>query len=269
MPFAQHEAVDRELDQWEAEGEAEYGNRWRQLYEMEKHRLQEKQLDQEMKMEMEKLRDQMEFVRHQHETEMLRERLHRREKEQERARGDCRAGPRATPAHNGWRSSPFGGDRSGGRGDRCGGFGDRGGDRRSGDSDWRGGPRGGGDFVGNRACDSCDEEGHISRDCPRGGGGGGRRRAALTREAQTSAAAATGGKVNRRWLPGRAANAWRCRPSRTIVGAAAVVSEAASEATEEGTTTTVAEMIDVAATEVAVAEATIVAQLPPGSDTGP
>jgi len=66
--------------------EAEYGNRWKQLYEMEKQRRD--QLEQEMKMEMEKLRDQMEFARRQHETEMLREQLRRREMEQERTKGD-------------------------------------------------------------------------------------------------------------------------------------------------------------------------------------
>ena len=66
--------------------EAEYGARWKQLYEMEKQRRD--QLDQEIKMEMDKLRDQMEFARRQHETEMLREQLRRREMEQERSKGD-------------------------------------------------------------------------------------------------------------------------------------------------------------------------------------
>ena len=66
--------------------EAEYGNRWKQLYELEKQRRE--QLDQEMNMEMEKLRDQMEFARREHETEMLREQLRRREMEQERTKSD-------------------------------------------------------------------------------------------------------------------------------------------------------------------------------------
>ncbi|XP_043210134.1 protein no-on-transient A-like isoform X1 [Amphibalanus amphitrite] len=66
--------------------EAEYGNRWKQLYELEKQRRE--QLDQEMKMEMEKLRDQMDFARREHETEMLREQLRRREMEQERTKSD-------------------------------------------------------------------------------------------------------------------------------------------------------------------------------------
>ena len=66
--------------------EAEYGARWKQLYELEKQRRE--QLDQEMKMEMDKLRDQMEFARRQHETEMLREQLRRREMEQERSKSD-------------------------------------------------------------------------------------------------------------------------------------------------------------------------------------
>ncbi|KAF0308772.1 Protein no-on-transient A [Amphibalanus amphitrite] len=66
--------------------EAEYGARWKQLYEMEKQRRE--QLDQEIKLEMEKLRDQMEFARRQHETEILREQLRRREMEQERTKSD-------------------------------------------------------------------------------------------------------------------------------------------------------------------------------------
>ncbi|XP_037082412.1 hrp65 protein-like [Pollicipes pollicipes] len=66
--------------------EMECGNRWKQLYEMEKQRRE--QLEQEIKMEMDKLRDQMEFARREHETEMLREQLRRHEMEQERSKGD-------------------------------------------------------------------------------------------------------------------------------------------------------------------------------------
>ncbi|XP_037087906.1 hrp65 protein-like [Pollicipes pollicipes] len=66
--------------------EMEYGNRWKQLYEMEKQRRE--QLEQEIKKEMDKLRDEMEFARREHETEMLLEQLRRREMEQERSKGD-------------------------------------------------------------------------------------------------------------------------------------------------------------------------------------
>ncbi|XP_037075249.1 protein no-on-transient A-like [Pollicipes pollicipes] len=66
--------------------ESEYGSRWKQLYDMEKQR--RSQLEKEIKMEMDKLRDQMEFARREHETEMLREQLRRREMEQERSKGD-------------------------------------------------------------------------------------------------------------------------------------------------------------------------------------
>lgn len=66
--------------------EQEYGNRWKQLYELEKQRRE--QLDQEMKLEMDKLREQMEFARREHETEMLREQLRLRELEQERSKSD-------------------------------------------------------------------------------------------------------------------------------------------------------------------------------------
>jgi len=62
--------------------EMEYGNRWKQLYELEKQRRE--QLEAEIKIEMDKLRDQMEFARREHETEMLREQLRQREQEQER-----------------------------------------------------------------------------------------------------------------------------------------------------------------------------------------
>jgi len=69
--------------------EMEYGNRWKQLYELERQRRE--QLEQEIKLEMDKLRDQMEFTRREHDTEMLRQQLRHREMEQEQTKSDWEA----------------------------------------------------------------------------------------------------------------------------------------------------------------------------------
>lgn len=66
--------------------EHEFGQRWKQLYELEKQRRD--QLRTEMRLEAEKLQDQLEFSRREHETEMLREQLRQRELEQERSKSD-------------------------------------------------------------------------------------------------------------------------------------------------------------------------------------
>jgi len=57
--------------------EFEYGNKWKQLYEMKKAKLQA--LEREMKLEESKLIAQMEFSRYDHETESLRNALKRKE----------------------------------------------------------------------------------------------------------------------------------------------------------------------------------------------
>merc|ERR1719481_909562 len=62
--------------------EFEYGEKWKQLYEMKKQKLEA--LDREMKLEEDKLMAQMEYARYEHETESLRQQLARREEERER-----------------------------------------------------------------------------------------------------------------------------------------------------------------------------------------
>merc|ERR1719336_2805038 len=57
--------------------EFEYGEKWKQLYEMKKQKLEA--LDREMKLEEDKLIAQMEYARYEHETEHLREQLRQRE----------------------------------------------------------------------------------------------------------------------------------------------------------------------------------------------
>jgi proline- and glutamine-rich splicing factor len=57
--------------------EAEYGEKWKQLYEMKKQKLEA--LDREMKLEEDKLIAQMEYARYEHETETLRRQLAARE----------------------------------------------------------------------------------------------------------------------------------------------------------------------------------------------
>merc|ERR550519_1649020 len=64
--------------------EAEYGEKWKQLYEMKKQKIEA--LDREMKLEEDKLIAQMEFARYEHETENLRQQLMRREQEREQTK---------------------------------------------------------------------------------------------------------------------------------------------------------------------------------------
>jgi len=61
--------------------EYEYGEKWKQLYDMKKQKLEA--LDREMKLEEDKLIAQMEYARYEHETESLRQQLQRREQERE------------------------------------------------------------------------------------------------------------------------------------------------------------------------------------------
>lgn len=61
--------------------EHEYGEKWKQLYEMKKQKLEA--LDREMKLEEDKLIAQMEYARYEHETESLRQQLAQREQERE------------------------------------------------------------------------------------------------------------------------------------------------------------------------------------------
>ena len=62
--------------------EFEYGEKWKQLYEMKKQKLEA--LDREMKLEEDKLIAQMEFARYEHETETLKQQLQNREEARER-----------------------------------------------------------------------------------------------------------------------------------------------------------------------------------------
>merc|ERR1712173_145536 len=61
--------------------EFEYGQKWKQLYDMKKQKLEA--LEREMKLEEDKLIAQMEFARYEHETESLRNQLRQREAERE------------------------------------------------------------------------------------------------------------------------------------------------------------------------------------------
>merc|ERR1719319_666821 len=62
--------------------EFEYGEKWKQLYEMKKQKIEA--LDREMKLEEDKLVAQMEYARYEHETDTLRQQLQQREQERER-----------------------------------------------------------------------------------------------------------------------------------------------------------------------------------------
>jgi len=61
--------------------EFEYGQKWKQLYELKKQKIEA--LDVEMRLEEDKLVAQMEYARYEHETEMLRQTLDQREKTRE------------------------------------------------------------------------------------------------------------------------------------------------------------------------------------------
>uniref|UniRef100_A0A1B0C1A5 Protein no-on-transient A n=1 Tax=Glossina palpalis gambiensis TaxID=67801 RepID=A0A1B0C1A5_9MUSC len=62
--------------------EHEYGTRWKQLHELFKSK--QEALKRELKMEEEKLEAQMEYARYEHETELLRQELRKRESDNER-----------------------------------------------------------------------------------------------------------------------------------------------------------------------------------------
>merc|ERR1719191_2450466 len=62
--------------------EFEYGEKWKQLYEMKKQKLEA--LDREMKLEEDKLIAQMEYARYEHETETLKQQLQQREEARDR-----------------------------------------------------------------------------------------------------------------------------------------------------------------------------------------
>lgn len=62
--------------------EHEYGTRWKQLHELFKQK--HEALKRELQMEEEKLEAQMEYARYEHETELLREQLRKREEARER-----------------------------------------------------------------------------------------------------------------------------------------------------------------------------------------
>lgn len=66
----------------QASFEYEYGTRWKQLYDLYKQK--EEALKRELKAEEEKLEAQMEYARFEHETEMLREQLRKREMDRDR-----------------------------------------------------------------------------------------------------------------------------------------------------------------------------------------
>merc|ERR1719187_123902 len=62
--------------------EYEYGQKWKQLYDMKKQKLEA--LEREMKLEEDKLIAQMEYARYEHETETLKQQLQAREDARER-----------------------------------------------------------------------------------------------------------------------------------------------------------------------------------------
>merc|ERR1719427_950976 len=62
--------------------EFEYGQKWKQLYDMKKQKLEA--LEREMKLEEDKLIAQMEYARYEHETEHLKQQLQAREQARER-----------------------------------------------------------------------------------------------------------------------------------------------------------------------------------------
>uniref|UniRef100_U5ESB0 Putative no on or off transient a n=1 Tax=Corethrella appendiculata TaxID=1370023 RepID=U5ESB0_9DIPT len=62
--------------------EHEYGQRWKQMHELFKQKVE--QLKREMQMEEEQLEAQMEYAKYEHETELLREQLRAREQDRDR-----------------------------------------------------------------------------------------------------------------------------------------------------------------------------------------
>jgi len=64
--------------------EYEYGQKWKQLYDMKKQKLEA--LEREMKLEEDKLIAQMEYARYEHETETLKQQLEERERQRERTK---------------------------------------------------------------------------------------------------------------------------------------------------------------------------------------
>ncbi|XP_030379848.1 protein no-on-transient A isoform X2 [Scaptodrosophila lebanonensis] len=62
--------------------EHEYGSRWKQLHDL--YKTKQDALKRELKMEEEKLEAQMEYARYEHETELLRQELRKRESDNER-----------------------------------------------------------------------------------------------------------------------------------------------------------------------------------------
>merc|ERR1719297_397011 len=64
--------------------EFEYGEKWKQLYEMKKQKLEA--LEREMKLEEDKLIAQMEYARYEHETETLKRQLEQREAQREQTK---------------------------------------------------------------------------------------------------------------------------------------------------------------------------------------
>ncbi|CAH2108219.1 unnamed protein product [Euphydryas editha] len=73
--------------------EHEYGTRWKQLHEL--HRQKEEALKKELAAEEEKLEAQMEYAKYEHETELLREQLRRREQDRERQKRSWEMAERA------------------------------------------------------------------------------------------------------------------------------------------------------------------------------
>merc|ERR1719511_514468 len=84
---SQEFGMEREVGPRFADGgsfEFEYGEKWKQLYEMKKQKLEA--LEREMKLEEDKLIAQMEFARYEHETEKLKQQLAQREAQREQTK---------------------------------------------------------------------------------------------------------------------------------------------------------------------------------------
>merc|ERR550519_2418524 len=84
---SQEFGMEREIGPRFAEGgsfEFEYGQKWKQLYEMKQQK--QEALEREMKLEEDKLIAQMEYARYEHETEQLRQQLQFRENAKERTK---------------------------------------------------------------------------------------------------------------------------------------------------------------------------------------
>jgi len=82
---SQEFGMEREIGPRFAEGgsfEFEYGQKWKQLYEMKNQKIIS--LEREMKLEEDKLIAQMEYARYEHETEQLRQQLSQREMSRDR-----------------------------------------------------------------------------------------------------------------------------------------------------------------------------------------